>query len=85
MGPGREADGGGWARLPPQDPRAAHLDHLRQRQLGRPLQPQQGPHEVLRGREQVTQCRALTEATVAATTCQVQPVLLQQHAHQGED
>ena len=53
VGPGREDDGGGWPRLPPQDPRPAHLDHLRQRQLGRPLQPQQGPHEVLRGREQV--------------------------------
>jgi hypothetical protein len=39
--------------LPPEDPRATHMGDLVRQELGRTLQPQQGPHEVLPSRKQV--------------------------------
>ena len=48
-----QEDAGCWAGLQTQDPRAAHLGDMCQWELGRALQPKQGPHEVLRRREQV--------------------------------
>ena len=47
----RGEDPGDQPRVQTEDPRPAHLGDLHQRELGRPLQPQQGSYEVLQCRE----------------------------------